>query len=418
MDPHDCVWHPPKAQELAADAVRQGMVQSKLHFLKLCEVGGMILSSFLEGCNQSSTLQRLEVHDTLICDLRPTTRLLDMTLSTPHAPAPSSSHSFVPLTHLAFSNCRLKDLDLLSIALSLANNTSLLALRLRTNLISDVGIMYLCQHWKDDSPLQELDLSWNNVGPAGVDVLLDTVQRHAAMHNLLLIGNDKIGYAGLTMIGTQLPQMRLQQLHFPGFCKIPVSPDSQQAARALAVGLRDNTSLVELNMGSINLGPEGAKLLMQSVAVHPTLEMLMLTSDKSIGAVGLQHIGNLLGQTKLKRLCLDCVAHPPPLFNRKMMRLAGRALLQGVKANGHLIDFSFFGLDSKWMKPIQFHVDWNRTARPLLSSEDGTPPALWPHVLARFQRQNKTSHLFFALREQPWLIICGRGGGTCSKPQK
>ncbi len=62
-----------------------------------------------------------------------------------------------------------------------------------------------------------------------------------------------------------------------------------------------------------------------------------------------------------KTMSLDELVCPPHLFNRK---LAGQALLQGVmQANGHLINFSFFGLDSKWMKPIQFHVNWNRTAR-------------------------------------------------------
>jgi hypothetical protein len=60
------------------------------------------------------------------------------------------------LTRLSLRNCNVDDMDMLTLPLGLAYNNSLLELRLDHNSITTMGILYFCQYWSDDSPLQEV----------------------------------------------------------------------------------------------------------------------------------------------------------------------------------------------------------------------------------------------------------------------
>ena len=159
-------------------------------------------------------------------------------------------------------------------------------------------------------------------------------------------------------------------------------------------------------MGANNLGATGAKLLMQAVAVHPKLQSLVLAFDASIGWQGLINIGKELPNTKLKQLGLDGILHAgldPP---SKLARKARAALIKGVQQSVTLTEFSFYGLDETTMEPIRCYLELNEMCRPLLRSDTVTP-AMWPHILECFYRKYKISHLFFVLREQPWLMLMG-----------
>jgi hypothetical protein len=77
-----------------------------------------------------------------------------------------------------------------------------------------------------------------------------------------------------------------------------------------------------------------------------------------------------------------------------------------------LTRFDFVELPDAWNDPIQFHVEWNESYRPLLCSEV-LVPAAWPYILERipcvdkysYMRSDLLSRVYLSLREQPWLVV-------------
>jgi hypothetical protein len=159
-----------------------------------------------------------------------------------------------------------------------------------------------------------------------------------------------------------------------------------------------------LCIGANNFGSLGAKLIMLAVAAHPKLSQLSIAFDQSIGLKGLKHIGNILPNTRLTALQVDDAITPWPRPQTKLAMEAGQALLQGVQNCPHLLIFAYDALAPMWLAPIQLFLNLNASCRPLFSSEIITS-GVWPHVLARYGSLGKNNHLYFCLREQPWLIV-------------
>jgi hypothetical protein len=299
---------------------------------------------------------------------------------------------------------------------------SLLDLDLSCNLISDVGVALFCQHWNDEAPLQELDMATNHITAVGATQLLQASARHAAFFRLDISGNVEIGHGGLEQIGQELPNIGLTHLVMQQCVKPLAWPsDSYEqavvdaACRSLSDGLRHNTSLVKLEIGGNSLGARGAQMLMQAIAGHPTLELLSLASDKSIGFLGMKLIGMELAHTKLKEIVLnDLIPDAWPNPQTPAAIAAGQALLDGQ--NETLSSFDLTELPAIWNAPIQFYVRWNAICRPLLRSEVAVP-ALWPYVLECFQDENNFSETFMILREQPWLVAAATATTTTIAPK-
>jgi hypothetical protein len=329
----------------------------------------------------------------------------------PHRQLNIKDNNNPKLMVLTLDVCKLDDTDMLTISLALAKNCSLTALRLPRNAITNIGVTYFCQHWRKDSPIRELNLYHNHIGATGAVLLLQTVAQRPAMKDLLIAGNTLIGHAGLQLLAAQIPFLGIRVLDmsacvFPPEFVTQYSRESTDAARALANGLRGNTSLKELCIGANNLGPLGIKLIMQAVAAHPTLSQLWIAFDPSIGLKGLKHIGKLLPNTRLNCLYMDDAVTPWPRIPTKLVTEAGQSLLRGVQNCPHMRLFAYNALAPMWMEPIQLLVDLNKTCRPMLFSSESITSALWPHVLAHYgNSQGKNNHLYFCLREQPWLMV-------------
>jgi hypothetical protein len=423
-----------------ANAMFHGVSQSKLDTLRIIKVCCRFQARMLEGAGMCSTLQRLEFCDVAIHSMRILKNILMVPapLSKSTIPPSVTTRNTTPSCHLNrlnLRNCKIDNLDMLALSLGLADNRCLLYLNLEKNMISNVGIAYLCQHyWKINtdasntdastagdtmlsSPtvLKELDLTWNEIGTYGAYLLLHASTRHPAMNRLLLTGNGMIGHKGLQLIGQELPRTHLQYLEIHQVVDVDLpwtewsKAEHQQAARVLADGVRQNTTLLQLHVGANVLGPPGVQWLLQAVAAHPCLHTLALAGDGSIGYAGLRHIGNELGHTRLKQIHLDGIILPWPKDPEpKAARQAGQALLKGVQDNVRMTFFTCFDLNVKWLGPIEFYTDVNKTCRPLFRNERVTS-ALWPYILAKFyHKEQRISHMFFALKEQPSL--CQSGG--------
>jgi Leucine-rich repeat (LRR) protein len=289
----------------------------------------------------------------------------------------------------------------------LSGRSNLLSLNLSENDITDIGVNCICEHWKADSPLQELTLKSNKIGSNGALLLIRETTRHFAFCKLDISGNRTIGHRGLELIGQELPAIRFGALIINEVAAPITNSDAEAiqdaVGRALADGLRGNLSLVRLDIGSNRLGANGAHMLMQAVSVHPSLESLSLAHDRTIGLCGLKLIGMELPHTKLKKIDLDNCAWRYHWMQSSAATSAGQALLNGVWLNTTLTTFSFEGLPPMWNDPIQFFVQLNATCRPLLRS-DAVVPAVWPYILEQFQRDAKLSQMYWSLRDQPWLV--------------
>ncbi len=307
--------------------------------------------------------------------------------------------------------CRISDMEMRLLSRALFTIPGLLDLNLSRNQITDEGIAFLCQCWSDNAPLRELNLATNAFTLIGATLLLRSSTRHAAFCELDIGRNIEIGHFGLDQIGMDLPNIGFTRLQMQQ-CVKPLAPPSDShglattdaACRLLADGLRRNTTLVELDIGGNWLGATGAQMVMQAISGHPTLMSLYLTSDESIGLVGIKLIGMELAHTNLKKIVLhELIPGAWPIPQTPAALAAGQALLDGVRRNGTLTDFGLWELPSAWDAPIQFYVNWNALCRPLLLS-DVVVPAVWPYVLEFFQREDEFSEMYMILREQPWLV--------------
>ncbi len=413
-DDNDLVrFPPPNSMEMRGAALfGNGVFLSQLHTLRLQHVCCHLQTALMCGAAICPTLQQFELRETTIADIR---RVIHLLLQ-PYGSMPPFYRQMqvselniehCRLTHLSLRSCDMDDTQMLTISLALADNVYLVSLDLESNNVTNIGVMYFCQHWKDDSPIQELDLTYNQLTATGALLLVEESKRHFAMRKLLLTGNHQIGHDGLRRIAEELPFIHLKILELHNINPLPVSAkptvESKAAARAVADGLRRNRSLIELHVGGNHFGIEGAMGIMEVTKTHPTVELLAFVCDESIGLKGLCQIGKMLPQTKLNALQLDGIYFPWPTPPTKLSRQAGEALLEGVRNTPGLVRFTYHRMDSTWMMPIQYLIDLNLTCRVLLG-DDILVPSVWPRILEKFRRMGKMGHVYFALREQPWLV--------------
>jgi hypothetical protein len=404
----------------AVKTIRQGMAQSQVQSLEMIRPSFQLQQCLCEGVKSLTTFQMLTFSDTQI-NIREIAKLLRPNVM------PSSSPSSQPLqqqqcqlTRLTLTSCDLCDFDVLTLSLALADNPWLLSLKLENNGIGDVGILYFCQHWKDESPLYEIKLGHNKISASGALHLLRATDQHPAIQTIGLARNYQIGVDGLCEIAQLLPHIRLHCLEV-NHC-IPSTTtttrrsssksssssthdDTLEMAHAWANNLRQTTTLRTLHFGGNNLGPRGVQLIMQAIASNPTLQRLSFAEDETIGYAGLCHIGRQLPHTRLTALRLDGII-PWRLTNKGACQ-AGDALLKGVLNNETLTIFHCPDLHHRWLIPITFHTKLNAACRPLFRQAS---QAVWPQILAYFDRHDRRGHAYFCLKEQPWLIMRSSGG--------
>lgn len=326
------------------------------------------------------------------------------------------------LTVLKLSHCGITDDHLQLISVGVFHSCTLQTLAVERSQFSDAGILRFCRNWPLDSALQVLDFRANDIGRSGACALIEATRQHPAMRRLVLTCNTQIGYEGLRILGQDLlPTLTLLELELHNVVSEREKNDPNSvtirdaACRAMANGLQQNTMLQELSIGYNSLGPVGAQTILRAVATHPTLRRLCIFADRSIGLDGMTRIAAELPTLQnLKELELNsiCKRWPPKRKTNVFAEAnkAGRALLEGVQQNHQLQRLELKELHEMWMTPIEFYLDLNQTCRPLVlrsalrHRDDVVASSVWPIILAKLSRDGKTSHIFYSLQEQPWLV--------------
>jgi hypothetical protein len=350
-----------------------------------------VQETIFEAVALSSTLQILDVTETVSVKIRALAKHLLPSSSQHQSPPPPTSATnqmiLKPLTirpgcdhliHLRLKYCNLNDMDMLVFSLGFADNRSLLTLSFENNLITNIGVMYFCQHWNDESPLLELVFGWN------------------------LIGTNN----NLTIPSTNKARLQPSRSIHDSTCNTGITNDARENAWcALVDGLQRHPFLRSLNVSYNKMGTTGAMMLLQAAAIHPSLDSLALSLDANVRVEELLKFALEIPSTKLEKLHLDWT--PSNILNEsrpEIFEQVGQALLMAVQRNFYLTDLTCFELDPKWSVPIDFFLDLNQTCRPLLSCEEIMPSFAWPELLTLYDGNGKIGHIYYVLREQPWLV--------------
>ena len=185
-----------------------------------------------------------------------------------------------------------------SLATALKTNTTLTNLDLSHNKVGPAGAESLATELKTNKTLTNLDLSQNNLGPAGAESLATALKTNTTLTNLVLISNE-LGPADAESLATALKtNTTLTNLNLS---RNNLSP---AGAESLATALKTNTTLTKLNLSQNNLGPAGAESLATALKTNTTLTNLYLP-ENNLGPAGAESLATALKtNTTLKNLSL------------------------------------------------------------------------------------------------------------------
>ncbi|XP_078059765.1 NACHT, LRR and PYD domains-containing protein 3-like [Mustelus asterias] len=196
--------------------------------------------------------------------------------------------SGVKLVSAALRNpeCKIQKLDLRGnnltdscakdLASALSANRSLIDLDLSYNNLGDSGVKLLSVALRNlECQIQKLSLYGNNLTDSCAEDLASALSTNRSLIDLNL-GSNNLGDSGVKLLSVALrnPDCKIQKLDLRG------NALTDSCAEDLASALSTNRSLIDLNLGSNNLGDSGVKLL--SVALrNPDCKIQKLHLDKN-----------------------------------------------------------------------------------------------------------------------------------------
>jgi hypothetical protein len=117
---------------------------------------------------------------------------------------------------LEFDTCGLTDQDMRILSSGLLHNSSIKKLLLVENDIGDEGVAAFVENWSNDSPIEEINLSFNkNIGIGGAMTLVEAVPSHRALNSLNL-SFTTLGYEGIEIVAERLTHLRLKKFEIVG----------------------------------------------------------------------------------------------------------------------------------------------------------------------------------------------------------
>ncbi len=137
----------------------------------------------------------------------------------------------------------------------LLQNKHLLRLQLAKNRLGDVGLGMLCQALKDLPSLVHLDLSSNNIGYVGSQMLFGVLQENSALISLNLSSRDGLYRNRLGDKSVEILEKVLRYNVTLQFLNLQSTNLGFMGVQSILEGLKDNRSLVYLNLSNNQIGP-------------------------------------------------------------------------------------------------------------------------------------------------------------------
>lgn len=158
------------------------------------------------------------------------------------------------------------DLGATALGNALGQCRELFLIWVHANCIGDKGAAAIGAGLAASSSMQLLCLSSNEIGDEGTIGLVDGLIRSKCPLHHLFFSDNNIGDAGITALGRYVAQSQLTELHV-GNSRGQVT---DAGAAGLAAGIAQNRTLIEFHMEGCMLSDDGAVLIAEALAAHPT----------------------------------------------------------------------------------------------------------------------------------------------------
>jgi hypothetical protein len=263
--------------------------------------------------------------------------------------------------------------------------------------------------------IHSINLYFSDLGISDMELIMTSIRQSPKLQDLVLSGCG-LRDEHIRILASGLPSHLCID-------NIDLSYNQIGDAGVIALIENMSSSLATLVLDHNLVGPLGAQRLIQaSCTTDLGLKKLSLAFNAAIGYEGLTKIGEALSDSGLTILCLISVAKwvsyetddddPENSITRAQIQWvqyeqANRALVTGVRNNVHLHVVDLRGdilLSGAVFAEIKFYTDMNqRCGRYLLQMQHMLPFAFWCHLLAKFT--NEGSVIFAYLRELPMLMV-------------
>jgi hypothetical protein len=238
-------------------------------------------------------------------------------------------------------------------------------------------------------------------------VLFTALSDHPTLEVLDVDGKDTLGYQGLEIVGNLVASSRLLLISFTSNkaqCDTAItSPIAarNQACQVIANGLRSNSTIQRLRLGyNVDMDWDRSQLLLTASANHPSLLELSIDLNFGLGKDEIialaQHIPNL----RLNDLCVNDHHFVRTRIPSKETEEAGLVLAESIKNNFYLCELEIPAVYLN--RQAKFFLELNIFGRLQLLVRPGLAPELCCYVLSKLTA--KSSHIFYFLKEQPWLM--------------
>ena len=197
----------------------------------------------------------------------------------------------VRITKLVMFKNSITDRGATTLAEMLKENTTLQQLNISNNSIGDGGATALAEILKENTTLQQLNISNNSIGFGGATALAEILKENRTLQQLC-ISNNSIGVGGATALTEMLKENRtLQQLY------IRNNSIGVGGVTALAEMLKENRTLQQLDVSRNSIGDGGATALAETLRENRTLQSLRI-SINSIGYGGATALAEMLKENR------------------------------------------------------------------------------------------------------------------------
>ena len=287
------------------------------------------------------------------------------------------------LTALNLTDNELSNADFESLAAALGKNATLTSLDLTHNEQSHAGVNSLAAALETNRSLKDLNLSWNNLCPADVDSLAASLTRNAALTKLdlscnrlgdsTLLFKNKTSLKELVLTGNYLGPATAESIgaalttNTTLTClDLSVNNLGPSGAASLATALKTNTTLTKLYLSDNNLGFSGAESLAAALKTNSTVTELNL-SKNNLGFGGTESLADALKtNTTLTKLNLQ--------FN-KLGPASAESLAAGFKTNASMTELNLSYNDLTDVKSLAAALETNRSLKDLNLSWNKLCPA-------------------------------------------
>ncbi|XP_026863835.2 leucine-rich repeat-containing protein 34 isoform X2 [Electrophorus electricus] len=218
----------------------------------------------------------------------------------------------------------LTDNDLLVLSKLLRNNSTVKALDVRYNRISDKGAVHIADLLQDNVALHSIDLMCNNIGVEGAERIAKSLHQNATLKRLRMTGNkieNKGGmhFASMLQINNTLAELDLSD------CDL-----GTQSVIAFSIVLNNNRSIRSVNV---------SRPILFSLQEEPTVHMArMLVVNQTLRELHMGKHG--MTDSGVERLCealmQNHTLHYLDLRCNRITRDGAKCLAEVLKQNGTL----------------------------------------------------------------------------------